>query len=489
MKLTECRNVKMTRTEEGALPRAVQFASDRGLHGKSYLWRGPDCGTLYLIDETADKVTQIRVGDGKEPPRIEFVNGEPVPPQAPAITKPRRTNLPGQRKIKVRPYSDSNRPHLRFVVNYREAGNRKRSFFETKEAAKSFAAFKNAELKRNGVEHAEFPTALRVMAQNAAERLKPFGKTITEAVDHYVAYLKASEKSCTAVQLVKELVAAKEKDGASVRHVGDLRVRLDKFAQKFNGQTVATITSAEIDDWLRSLPVSAVTHNNFRRLVVLMFNFAIGRGYASSNPAEKTAKAREPKSKPGILTVQQASALLENAAPDILPYIAIGLFAGLRRAEIERLDWSEIDFESGQIEVTAEKSKSKIANRFITIQPNLREWLLPFRKLRGNVTPQDRFEFRHLFEQARKDSGIKEWPDNALRHSFASYHVAHFKDAKGLALEMGHTDSGMLFNHYRALVRPKEAERYWNIKPEANQGIEYVLRHGTVTKIVPLVAR
>jgi integrase len=373
------------------------------------------------------------------------------------------------REIRVRKYTDINRPHLKFVVNYREAGNRKRSFFETKEQAESLAAFKNAELKRNGVEGAEFPTWLRVMAQNAVEKLKPFkGATIETAVAHYVGYLEASAKSCTAEQLVKELVAAKENDGASVRHVGDLRVRLDKFAKKFDGKKVATITSAEIDDWLRSLPVSPVTRNNFRRLVVLMFNFAIGRGYTTSNPAEKTAKAREPKQKPGILAVEQASALLGNASPEIVPYIAIGLFAGLRRAEIERLDWSEVDFDNGQIEVTAEKSKSKVANRFITIQPNLREWLLAYRKLRGNVTPQERFEFRRLFEQARKDASIKEWPDNALRHSFASYHVAHFKDAKGLALEMGHIDSGMLFNHYRALVRPKEAARYWSIKPEAS---------------------
>src|SRR5215470_17567338 len=99
-----------------------------------------------------------------------------------------------QRKIKVRRYSDSNRPHLKFVVNYREAGKRKRTFFGTKEQAESFAAFKNAELKRNGIEHAEFPTTLRVMAQSAVERLKPFGRTITDAVDHYITHLKASEK-------------------------------------------------------------------------------------------------------------------------------------------------------------------------------------------------------------------------------------------------------------------------------------------------------
>jgi integrase len=376
-----------------------------------------------------------------------------------------------RRKIKVRKYSDDNRPHLKFVVAYREAGKRKRTFFENKTQAESFADFKNAERQRDGIEHAEFPTALRVMAQNAVEKLQPHGKTIDDAVAHYVAHLEASAKSCNAVELVKELVAAKERDGLSVRHVSDLRSRLNIFAKKFDGKPVATITSAAIDDWLRSLPVSPVTRNHYRRVVILAFNFAVKRRYATDNPAAITAEAKEPKTKPGILTVEQATALLVNASPEIVPYIAIGLFAGVRRAEIERLDWSEIDFDGGHIEVTAEKSKSNIANRFITIQPNLREWLLPHRKLRGNVTPQNTFEFWQAFNQARAAAGITEWPDNALRHSFASYHVAHFKDAKALALEMGHRDSGILFNHYRALVKPKEAARFWSIRPLATKKV------------------
>jgi len=32
---------------------------------------------------------------------------------------------------------------------------------------------------------------------------------------------------------------------------------------------------------------------------------------------------------------------------------------------------------------------------------------------------------------------------------------------------MGHSDSGMIFAHYRELVKPKDAERYWNIRPAA----------------------
>ena len=401
-----------------------------------------------------------------------------------------------QRKIKLRKYSDSNRPHLKFVVNYREAGKRKRTFFETKDQASSFAAFKNDELKRNGIAHAEFPEKLRHMAQEAVEQLKPFGKSIRDAVTHYVAYLKANEKSCTATQLVSELLKAKEADGVSEWHLRDIRSRLTVFGEKFDGRMVATITSKEIDDWLRSLPFSPLTRNHYRGLVVLAFNFAVRCGYAISNPALRAAKAKVVGDAPGILTVSETARLLEAASSDVLPYIAIGLFAGLRRAEIHRLDWREIDFESGLIEVTARNAKTA-QRRFVAMQPNLREWLLPLRKHSGKVTPQSSFVFRQSFEQARARAGITDWPENALRHSFASYHLAQFKNAASTSLELGHHDSRITFAHYRELVKPKDAERYWNVKPTPVSKVvqmpsksvaeqKHALLHGPIVSKVPM---
>src|SRR5205823_6612713 len=133
------------------------------------------------------------------------------------------------RKICVRTYLNKARPHLKFTVSYREAGKRRRRFFETREPANTFAAFKNSERLKYGVE--------------SIDRLSEYGKTLSDAVNFYVAYLEASEKSCSAVQLVDELITAKEKDGHSQRHVDDLR-RLNIFADQFDGQPVATITSA-----------------------------------------------------------------------------------------------------------------------------------------------------------------------------------------------------------------------------------------------------
>ena len=68
-------------------------------------------------------------------------------------------------------------------------------------------------------------------------------------------------------------------------------------------------------------------------------------------------------------------------------------------------------------------------------------------------------------EADRERAGLRHnWPTNALRHGYGSFHLAHFKDAAALALQMGNSVD-VIFRHYRELVRPKDAERYWQIKP------------------------
>ena len=178
-----------------------------------------------------------------------------------------------------------------------------------------------------------------------------------------------------------------------------------------------------------------------------------------------------------ILTVEQASALLNACDPNVLPYVAISLFAGLRASEVQKLDWSEVDFESGLIRVPAAKSKTA-QRRQVPIAENLAAWIRPLAKLRGAVTP---LGLRKLFDKCRrtagfgaprtetdeeKKAGIKliEWPQNAMRHSFGTYRLEEYHDAARVSLEMGNSPQ-MVFAHYRQLVKPKDAKRYWAIKP------------------------
>jgi hypothetical protein len=181
------------------------------------------------------------------------------------------------------PGSEANQPHLKFVVNYREATKRKQKVFEKEQEAIQFARTKNPNFQRDPIQNIEAQASARMLLE-CTNRLNAYGKTIKDATDFFVQHLTATEKSCTATKLVNEFVAAKQKEAASNFDLDDLRSHLTIFGKRFDGDPVGAITSTQIDNWLRSLNVSIVTRNHYRRLIMLAFNFAVQRGYTNSNP-------------------------------------------------------------------------------------------------------------------------------------------------------------------------------------------------------------
>jgi integrase len=158
--------------------------------------------------------------------------------------------------------------------------------------------------------------------------------------------------------------------------------------------------------------------------------------------------------------------LLDSADTKALrPCLALQAFCGIRTAEILRLNWSDIDVTRGWVHVAADQSKTA-TRRPCEISPNLREWLLPYGGRKGKLWPKSSVEYHRALERARIAAGMVAWPSNGLRHSYASYHLAEYQNAPALALQMGHASSGMIFSHYREVVTPAEAARYWDIRPK-----------------------
>lgn len=154
------------------------------------------------------------------------------------------------------------------------------------------------------------------MAGECNGLLEPFGKTIRHATDYYVAYLRASANSCTVAELAEQMQAAKKADGVSTSHFHDLKSRLKKFCANFGDQNAATVSTREIDDWLRGLDLAPQGRNNYRTALRSLFNFAVKRGYATANPATNTEKAKVVSGPPGILTVTQTVTLLNACESD-----------------------------------------------------------------------------------------------------------------------------------------------------------------------------
>jgi len=266
-----------------------------------------------------------------------------------------------------------------------------------------------------------------------------------------------------------ELLKAREADGMRKRYLGDLRVRLGRFEKDFGARSIATITGPEADSWLRGLPdIGAVTRNSFRRRLHTLFSFALFNGWIAENPIAKIRKLKETDAEPGILTPRQFAALLGVASFETLPFWALGGFAGLRSAELRRLDWDDISFEQKFVAVPANKSKTGRSRRLIPLRPNLEAWLKPYKARSGPIAPPN---LRRLLEADRVRAGLSSWAPNSLRHSFASYALAHWNDAPKLSLELGHRNPDLLFSHYRALVTPKAAKAYWSIVPQPSNKI------------------
>ncbi len=96
---------------------------------------------------------------------------------------------------------------------------------------------------------------------------------------------------------------------------------------------------------------------------------------------------------------------------------------------------------------------------------NLLAWLLSAPKRTGPVLPLSIAAERDLVIAAREAAGIKQWPIDALRHSWVTYRFALTGDAARTAAEAGH-DQAVLHRHYRALATKPEAERWFAILPD-----------------------
>jgi integrase len=362
----------------------------------------------------------------------------------------------------------NNHPRLKFrIEGHRVSGKRRRLFFRTRAAADLELTRIKTAMSQDGEAAFKLSLTERTDAVRALEILRPFGKNLVEAAERLADYAGKAATSETLGQLAKELYEAKKKDGASDPYLHDIRKHTARLCTQFGDRPAATVETRELDDWLRRLPVGPVTRNNVRRIASVLFGYAVTRGAVERNPVQRCAKAKEPRKPPAIWTPEEVAMLLAAAvehSPHLVAGLAIGFFSGIRDAEILRLEWSDVKIARGFIDLRAEKSKTA-RRRLVKIEPCLAEWLRRYIKPSGPVVPAV-----DVYTQRRDlcaKAGLGAWRSNALRHSFASYHLAQFHDAARTALELGHTSPTVVFRHYREVVTVEDAARFWNILPPA----------------------
>jgi len=369
----------------------------------------------------------------------------------------------------------------RWCLSFYQDGQRKRETRSTREEATKRAEEVATAIHGQKASGLTLTGADRDSYARSLEVLKPFAVTLhdaveaytkarhrlqkaslNEAVDFYIRHNPTSLPAKTVKEIGSELLEAKKRDRVSAAYLKDLNTRLPRIAAAFSGP-IGQVTQSQIEDWLRSLPGSLRSRNNYRSLVVTLWRFARQRGYLlrdRATEADQLTRAKDDGAEIEIFRPQDLAKVIAKADADLVPFLAIGAFTGLRHAELLRLEWEDIRFAQGFVEVKAKKAKTA-QRRLVPIQPNLQAWLAPYHKKTGKVCPWIRIG--RTASTLAKELGIR-WPKNGLRHSYATYRLAQCQDAAKVALEMGNTPN-MIFRHYRELVTPQEAALWWNIIP------------------------
>jgi site-specific recombinase XerC len=262
------------------------------------------------------------------------------------------------------------------------------------------------------------------------------------------------------METVKEFLNAKARAGRSDRYLQALRVSLKSFTHGRAHKALVDVTVKDLEKWLEKSNWASRTQRGYLSDVRIMFNWAMKRGLARTNPAAAVELPVLEEGKVEIHTPDQVKSVLEYARlldQNLCRCLAIRYFAGLRSSEATRLEEKEI--KPTFVEVTASNSKTR-RRRLVKIEPNLRQWL----NLGGELPLRDFNNRYRWFTTALRTEKKIEWPHNVTRHSFVSYHLAQFQSAARTALEAGHTEQ-MTFAHYREVVTPASAAEFWAIVP------------------------
>lgn len=365
---------------------------------------------------------------------------------------------------KLKASKDTKR-NLLWKMDFYRNGHRIRRFFDSRTAAEQAAVRARADIHIHGHQATAITDKLRRQITDALEILSPFPDiTLPDAAKFYATHHQGQMQT-TMQKAFEEFLAHKKSCGLRPRSLRDLRLRVGAFVTAIGPETEpAGIAPKILSDWIFGLPLAPQGKINFRRTIHSFFQYCKTRGYTMDNPAAGLEKIRTDEKTPGIFRPDQVATLLAAAAevaPDTVPFLAIGFFAGLRTAEILRLDWRDVRPERKHILVGAGVAKTRL-QRLVDVSENLSQWLLPYRRPEGKIAPGN---LQKKLTAARQRAGITTWPGNVARHSYASFHLAMHQDAAATALQLGHGSTVMLFRHYRALADHETAEKFFSITP------------------------
>ena len=323
------------------------------------------------------------------------------------------------------------------------------------------------------------------------------GRAMGEAVEGYLRTV-TSVKRKDIKEAVTEFLQAEaprtkaaegQRSQLSAKYAYNRKLQLDRFAAAFRNIAVCDLTKEHLDAFIGSLDTvkttsrngraagSAKSRNHYRASIRQFLQWSVRKDYLAPthrlNEADAMRSERANNADVEFYTPEEFAALLTAAKGTAFqPIIAIGGLAGLRTAELLRLDWADVWRVPGHIEITAGKAKNR-QRRLVEICPALAAWLETDRTLtEGKLWDAHEVTFQQKFVELCEKAKIKiqgkkvavTRKTNGLRHSFCSFHFAAHANENLTAQQAGNSPA-MIHGHYKGLATKADAEKWFNLLP------------------------
>jgi integrase len=363
-------------------------------------------------------------------------------------------------------------------------GKREQHFFKTRDLAKAHGARLREKFFNDGAKSNAITPTLAEAATLAESILAPWGISIVEAA-RIVAEIRVKETASKTLGDAADLwIAACE--GLRPKTVRNYKLTTDKLRAVLGDRLLATVTADELQAVVAPAGTTPAVAAERMRNAKAFWRWSASKGWcmAATFKGLELPKASKESGEITILSTAEASALLRTAEehfPQAVASFALQLFAGIRVEEITRMGENHVNADG--IDLPASVTK-KGRRRHITPNATLAAWLkkYPFkpcpnwrgtsaacRRLAGwdvvSAILNDRVKVKTM--KPLPDPTLGRWPQNALRHSHASYAVASGVPLETLLFEFGHTGKAdVLRAHYVGKASKKQALEFFAITPK-----------------------
>lgn len=343
-------------------------------------------------------------------------------------------------------------------------GKRRREFFKTREEANKRVSDLNNEIQNFGSGASQIAPQHYHDAANAIALLEGTDMTLTKVVKDWLARSGSIKKSVTLVECAQLYINDDEielTDFVARNYVKTCR----RISKAFYDVPTHDLTAEHFKEGLKAFTPKSVNTHKAHVNAVLNWGAEKSQGFHIENvlsELKKRKKRNQSDHKPMTLDHDEVETFLNEVRQfkegRYLPYYILSIFAGLRRSEVGRITWDDIDLKRGHVFISRLTSKTE-QSRYVKLMPNVLQWLQLCNKSEPILSvPVKRQNI------LRKKSGIK-WQRNIMRHTACSMHYGYYQDENALTSWAGHS-LRVFFKHYQNAVLKEDAIRFWSITPD-----------------------